>query len=162
MAPKTSRRPRVTVRLQTQDFSLDAALRQLKEPRVGGLVFFVGTVRGIVGGKSLERLEYQAYRGVAEKELRRIGEEAIKKFGARRVTILHRIGKFRGTQNVVLVAVSAAHRQEAFDACEWLIDTLKVTVPIWKKEVLKGAEGYWIQGECGHGGPAGAERGGGR
>ena len=148
MPPRKPGRPRVTVRIQSQEFSLDRVLRSLKEPGVGGLVFFVGTVRGVVASRSLERLEYQAYRGVAEKELRRLAGEAIRKFGVRRVTILHRIGKFRSTQNVVLVAVAAPHRAEAFDACEWLIDTLKVTVPIWKKEVLRGEDGYWVQGEC--------------
>lgn len=133
-----------TVRVQTEDFSVDEVLRALKGPDTGGLVFFVGAVRDAEPEGPLSRLEYEAWKEEAEKSLRKLAEEARRKFGVKRVALLHRTGPLAPGENAVLVAAAAAHRKEAFDACRWLIDTLKATAPIWKKEVFASGEGRWV------------------
>lgn len=133
------------IRVQAEDFSLDEVLRALKGPDVGGLVFFVGTVRGVDPAGPLSRLEYEAWREEAEKSLRRLAEEAKSRFGVKEVAILHRVGSLAPTESAVLVAAAAAHRNEAFDACRFLIDALKATAPIWKKEVFASGESRWVR-----------------
>ncbi|MEM3086589.1 MAG: molybdenum cofactor biosynthesis protein MoaE [Halobacteria archaeon] len=133
------------IRIQAGDFDLDETLRALKAPDVGGLVFFVGSVRGVDPAGPLERLEYEAWREEAERSLKKLAGEARAKFGVKRVAIIHRTGALPPGENAVLVAAAAAHRKEAFDACEWLIDTLKVTAPIWKKEVFSSGESRWVR-----------------
>ncbi len=133
------------IRVQAEDFSLDEVLRSLKAPDVGGLVFYVGAVRGADPAGPLERLEYEAWREEAEKGLRKLAEEARRKFGVLRVAVLHRTGALAPEANAVFVAAAAAHREEAFEACKWLIDTLKVTAPIWKKEVFASGESRWVR-----------------
>lgn len=133
------------IRVQAEDFSMDEVLRSLKAPDVGGLAFFVGTVRGVDPAGPLARLEYEAWRGETEKGMRKLAEGARQKFGVKRVAILHRIGPLAPEENAVLVAAAAAHRKDALEACRWLIDTLKVTAPIWKKEVFASGESRWVQ-----------------
>ncbi len=133
------------IRVQTEDFSLDEVLRAIKAPDVGGIALFVGVVRDAEPPGPLARLEYEAWRGEAEKNLRKLAEEAKAKFGVKRVALLHRTGALAPGENAVLVAVASAHRREAFEACEWLIDTLKVTAPIWKKEVFASGESRWVR-----------------
>jgi molybdopterin synthase catalytic subunit len=106
-------------------------------------VSFVGNVRNQARGHSIKFLEYEAYPEMAEREMDKIAAEAGERWPGTRVAIAHRVGHLEiGEAAVVVVAVSP-HRAEAFEACRFAIDTLKITVPIWKKEVATGGE-YWV------------------
>lgn len=112
-------------------------------PETGGVVSFVGNVRNHSRGHSIKYLEYEAYPEMAEREMEKIAAEAAETWPGTRVAIAHRIGRLEiGEAAVVVVAVSP-HRAEAFEACRFAIDTLKVTVPIWKKEMAMDGE-YWV------------------
>lgn len=127
------------------DQPLDEAevVARIDGPDAGGVVTFVGNVRNQARGSSIEYLEYEAYPAMAEREMDKIADEAAQKWPGTRVAIAHRTGRLDvGDAAVVVVAVSP-HRAEAFEACRFAIDTLKVTVPIWKKEVATTGE-YWV------------------
>ncbi len=120
----------------------EVALR-VEGPDAGGVVCFVGRVRNHARGQSIEHLEYEAYPEMAEREMEKIADEAGEKWPGTRVAIAHRVGHLEiGDAAVVVVAVSA-HRGEAFEACRFAIDTLKETVPIWKREVATDGA-YWV------------------
>jgi molybdopterin synthase catalytic subunit len=106
-------------------------------PDAGGLVSFVGAVRDHARGHAIEHLEYEAYPEMAVQEMERICEAAARRWPGVRVAIAHRVGHLAIGELAVVVAAAAAHRAEAFDACRFAIDTLKQTVPIWKKEVAR-------------------------
>ena len=111
----------------------------------GAICTFIGQVRNHSRGKQVAFLEYDAFIPMAEKELLRIAEEAEARWSVK-VAIDHRIGRLEVGDISVVVSVGSPHRAEAFDACEWCIDTLKQTVPIWKRET--GPDGsFWIEGE---------------
>lgn len=111
----------------------------------GAYVQFVGVVRTHSRGRAVTGLEYQAYVPMAEQQMRRLVEAVRDRWGLASA-ILHRFGYIPVGEAAVVVCVASAHRAEAFDACRWLIDTLKADVPIWKKEFA--ADGaYWIEGE---------------
>jgi molybdopterin converting factor subunit 1 len=110
----------------------------------GAVVIFSGTVRDNARGRRVLYLEYEAYTPLAEKELARIAQEAQTRWGVT-VAVHHRLGRLEIGEASVLVAVAAPHRAEAFDACRWVMDTLKATVPIWKKEFFEGGA-HWIEG----------------
>lgn len=125
-----------TVTLTRDDFSLDAVLESLRSPKAGCVVFFVGTVRESSTQKRarVDRLLVGAYDEMATKMLRRLAERVREKFDLLDVRIVHRLGELRVCENIICVAVSAEHRNQALDACRWLIDELKKEVPIWKRE----------------------------
>ncbi len=126
------------------DFSVDEELRKLKKPGVGGVVSFVGTVRSESEGEPVERMEIEVYPEMAVKQLEAIRGEALSRFGVEDIRIIHRHGDLRVGDNIVLIAVSASHRAEAFDACRYVIDELKKRVPIWKREhTPRGAR--WVE-----------------
>jgi molybdopterin converting factor subunit 1 len=121
-------------------------LETLKAPEDGALVVFDGFVRNnFKGGKTLH-LEYEAYEPMAYAKMREIGAEIREKFSVHRVAIVHRLGRLEIGETSVWIAVSAAHRGAAFDACRYAIDTLKRAVPIWKKEFFVGGA-VWAEGE---------------
>ena len=121
-------------------------LDTLKAPEDGALVVFDGFVRdNFKGGKTLH-LEYEAYEPMAYAKMREIGAEIHEKFSVHRVAIVHRLGRLEIGETSVWIAVSAAHRGAAFDACRYAIDTLKRAVPIWKKEFFAGGA-VWAEGE---------------
>lgn len=121
---------------------VDALLDAVRHPGAGGLVLFLGTVRDHSRGRDVEHLEYEAYETLARKEIARIAAQAVERWGVR-IAIVHRLGALAIGDVSVAVAAAAPHRREAFEACRFAIDTLKQTVPIWKKEVwAEGAE--WI------------------
>lgn len=124
----------------------DALLADVGDPAAGGTTLFVGTTRNENEGRVVERLEYEAYETMAVDEMRRIGEEITRRWQVVAVSMVHRVGVVPVGQASVAVAVSAAHREEAFAACRFGIDTLKATVPIWKKEYYEGGE-HWV-GPC--------------
>ena len=134
------------VRIQQEPFSLDQEIEHLKRssPSIGAIVTFLGTTRDISKGRSVAKLEFEHYPGMAEKKLAEIREMAIWKFRAIDVTIVHRIGVMPVGENIVLIAVAASHRDEAFTACRFCIDELKRVTPIWKKETTPDGE-VWVE-----------------
>jgi len=111
----------------------------------GAYVLFVGVVRNHSRGRSVTGLEYQAYRPLAEKQMRRLVDAVQERWGLR-CAILHRFGYLAVGEASVVICVAGAHRAEAFEACRWAIDTLKAEVPLWKKEFATDGT-YWIEGE---------------
>ena len=112
----------------------------------GAVCVFDGIVRDNTRGRKTLYLDYEAYREMALEQMRKLASEAVTKFGVRDVAILHRLGRLMIGETSVLIVVASAHRGAAFDACRWVIDTLKKTVPIWKKETfVDGA--IWADGE---------------
>jgi molybdopterin synthase catalytic subunit len=109
----------------------------------GGLVTFSGSVRDVTRGRRVIRLEYEAYRPMAEKMLAAIGEEIGQKWPGTRVSIVHRVGTLRPGDLAVVIAAAAPHRKEAFRACEYAIDRIKADAPIWKKELYEDGE-VWV------------------
>ena len=112
-------------------------------PGAGGIVVFVGTVRDQTKGKTVKYLEFEAYEPMAIKEMQKIADKAKERWGLHKMVIHHRVGLVPITEEAVVIACSSAHRKEAFAACEYAIDTLKETVPIWKKEVFEDGE-VWV------------------
>ncbi|HAA13501.1 MAG TPA: molybdenum cofactor biosynthesis protein MoaE [Cytophagales bacterium] len=109
----------------------------------GGIVLFVGTVRNATKGKTVQYLDFEAYAPMAISEMRKIADQATKQWSLHHVVIHHRTGKVPIGEEAVVIACSSAHRKEAFAACQFAIDTLKETVPIWKKEVFEDGE-VWV------------------
>jgi molybdopterin converting factor subunit 1 len=131
-------------RIVTHPLSPDAIAALVDDPGAGGVVIFSGVVRNETGGRPVKFLEYEAHEAMAEAKLREIGAAVRARWpGVRRVAMLHRLGRLEIGEASVLIAVSAAHRGEAFDACEYAIDTLKRTVPVWKKEHFEDGE-VWV------------------
>jgi molybdopterin synthase catalytic subunit len=124
--------------------SPDALAAAVDDPGAGGVVIFSGVVRDETGGRPVKFLEYEAHAPMAEAKLREIGAAVRARWpGVKRVAILHRVGRLEIGEASVLIAVSAAHRAEAFEACRYAIDTLKATVPVWKKEHFEDGE-VWV------------------
>ena len=121
-------------------------VKSLREPEDGALVVFDGFVRNNFRGRRTLYLEYEAYEPMALAKIREIGAQIREKFAVRRLAIVHRLGRLEIGETSVLIAVSSPHRAAAFDSCRFAIDTLKRTVPIWKKEFF--ADGaIWADGE---------------
>lgn len=112
-------------------------------PESGGINVFIGTVRNATKEKTVLRLEFEAYAQMAINEMKKIAQQAADKWPVQKVLIHHRTGTLQVGEVPVVIAVSAAHRDAAFDACRYIIDTLKQTVPIWKKEFFKDGE-VWV------------------
>jgi molybdopterin synthase catalytic subunit len=112
-------------------------------PGMGGLVTFIGAVRDHARGTAIRHLEYEAYPGMAEREMEKICDEAGERWTGVRVAVAHRVGHLEIGDLAVVIVAAAPHRGEAFEACRFAIDTLKETVPIWKKEFAEGGE-YWV------------------
>src|SRR3984957_9106607 len=112
----------------------------------GAVCVFDGIVRDNTRGRRTLHLDYEAYREMALEQMRGLAAEAVTRFGVRDVAVVHRLGRLVGGETSVLVVVASAHRGAAFDACRWLIDTLKKTVPIWKKEQFVDGV-VWADGE---------------
>lgn len=118
----------------------------LKRGEDGAALFFEGVVRNQTRGRKTLHLEYEAYEEMALAQLEKLAAEALEKFQVRDVAIVHRLGRLEIGETSVLIAVASAHRAAAFEACRWLIDTLKRTVPIWKKEFFEDGA-IWADGE---------------
>ena len=124
----------ISVRQDDFDVSSELAVLRAQDPRIGAVVSFVGTVRDMNDGASVSEMELEHYPGMTEQALANIVEQARGRwplFGAR---VIHRVGPLKPLEQIVLVACAAAHRGEAFDACEFIIDYLKTEAPFWKKE----------------------------
>ena len=123
----------------------DALVAAVSHPGAGGIVVFEGVVRDNARGKQVRYLEYDVYPEMAEQQIREIVAEAERRWGVERVAVAHRIGRLEIGEASVIIVVASPHRAEAFDACRYIIDTLKTTVPIWKKEVATNGE-EWVEG----------------
>ena len=134
------------VRVQTGDFSVDEEIARVKASSgdIGGIVVFLGIGRGTSRGRSIKKLDFEHYPGMAEKRLNEIREQSLKDFDIKEVNIVHRISEIGIGENIVLIVVGAAHRADAFKACKWCIDELKRITPIWKKETTPDGE-IWVE-----------------
>jgi molybdopterin synthase catalytic subunit len=119
---------------------------QVKQGEDGAVVVFDGIVRNNTRGRRTLFLVYEAYEEMALRQMQALAEEAVAVHGVRQVAMVHRLGRLEVSETSVLIAVSSAHRAQAFEACRWLIDTLKKTVPIWKKEHFEDGA-VWADGE---------------
>jgi molybdopterin converting factor subunit 1 len=123
-----------------------AVLAGLKRGEDGAAVLFEGVVRNQTRGRKTLYLDYEAYEEMALQQMEALAEQSLKQFQIRDVALVHRLGRLEIGETSVLVVVASAHRAAAFDACRWLIDTLKRTVPIWKKEYFEDGA-VWADGE---------------
>ena len=128
--------PRCSVSIQSDDFNVADEIAALREgdSRVGAVCSFVGTVRDRNGGQAVSTMELEHYPGMTERSIREMIEQAIGRFDIHAARVIHRIGVLSPLDQIVLVAVTSAHRGEAFRACEFLMDYLKTQAPFWKKE----------------------------
>ena len=136
---------RLSVSIQVEDFDVSHELAQLRanDARVGAVCSFVGTVREINSGNAISSMELEHYPGMTEKSITSMMEEAAKRFDIYGARVIHRIGLLHPQDQIVLVAVTSAHRGTSFQACEFLMDYLKTQAPFWKKEVTpEGAR--WV------------------
>lgn len=124
------------VRIQREDFDVSAELAALRRsnPRVGAVACFVGLVRDANDGREVRAMTLEHYPGMTEKAIAAIVDEARGRWDVLEVSVIHRVGELRPTEQVVLVAVASAHRGLAFAACEFIMDYLKTRAPFWKKE----------------------------
>ena len=133
------------VRIQTADFDVAAEIAALRrdDPGVGAVCSFIGTVRDRNDGAAIASLELEHYPGMTEAAIEAMVDEATRRFEIRAARVVHRVGVLAPMTQIVLVAVTAAHRGQAFQACEFLMDYLKTQAPFWKKEA--GPEGVrWV------------------
>lgn len=131
---ETAKLPRV--RIQTEDFNLADEIAELRaqDKRIGAVCSFVGTVRDRNDGSKVASMELEHYPGMTEKSIEAMIDEAFKRFDIFGARVIHRVGLLQPLDQVVMVAVTSAHRGESFDACEFLMDYLKTQAPFWKKE----------------------------
>jgi molybdopterin synthase catalytic subunit len=136
----------VVVALTRERIDAEKTIAAAKSGEDGAVVVFDGIVRNHTRGRRTLHLDYEAYEEMALRQMRELGLKARERFGVRQVTMLHRLGRLQIGETSVLIVVASAHRSAAFEACRWLIDTLKQTVPIWKKETF--ADGaVWAPGD---------------
>jgi molybdopterin synthase catalytic subunit len=140
------------IEIREQDFDVNETLTDLIKENVGAVVSFIGTVRGTTESTGVnqkenpievKQLEYDVYKEMALSKMKKIKEKALSDYDIQDIHIIHRIGTLKPSEKIVLIAVSASHRKDAFSACEFAIDELKKIVPIWKKEVTLDKE-YWV------------------
>lgn len=137
--------------LSEQPLNPTAYQTQLQNPRAGALATFEGWVRNHNEGRDVCALEYEAYPTMAEKEAARIIDEAQERFDILDVYTIHRIGKLAIGDLAVYIGVTAEHRRPAFQACQFLIDQIKIRLPIWKKEIYTDGDSGWVKCEhCAH------------
>lgn len=136
----------VHVDLVHSPIQVDRLLRHVRHPHAGAVVLFLGTVRDNPDGPRVQHLDYEAYERMARAEMERIAGEVVRRWPVLGVALEHRVGRLEVGEVSVAVAVSAPHRREAFEAGRYAIDTLKVRVPIWKKEVWEGGS-RWVGAE---------------
>jgi molybdopterin synthase catalytic subunit len=136
----------MTVRVQTADFDVGRELAALRagDARVGAIATFIGTVRDVNDAADVSTMTLEHYPGMTEAALADIVDEAKRRFDVYDALVIHRVGELRPTDQIVLVAVTSAHRGEAFDACRFVIDYLKTRAPFWKKERTPSGD-RWVE-----------------
>jgi molybdopterin synthase catalytic subunit len=135
------------IRVQAEDFDVGLEINTLRhaQQNIGAVVSFVGQVRDMNDGDAITQLTLEHYPGMTEKALASIADEAKSRWDIADILVIHRIGTLNINDQIVLVAVSSAHRGEAFKACEFVMDYLKTDAPFWKKEVLQSGESRWVE-----------------
>ncbi|AKD04211.1 molybdenum cofactor biosynthesis protein MoaE [Pontibacter korlensis] len=133
----------IDIKLTEEQLDIPASINWVMAPDCGGIDVFIGTVRNATKGKRVLHLEFEAYRQMALNEMQKITDQAMEKWPVQKVLLHHRTGVLEVGEVPVVIAVAAAHRDAAFDACRYIIDTLKQTVPIWKREIFEDGE-VWV------------------
>ncbi len=134
------------VHLSSQPIDIAAAYAFLQTPEAGGIAIFVGTTRQWTKGQETLSLMYESYQPMAVREMNRLISMASTRWPISRVCLLHRLGEVPLTESSVFVGVATPHRNEAFEACRFLIDQVKVQVPIWKQEKRSDGKDVWVEG----------------
>ena len=135
------------IEIVTSVIDIERVLRDVLDNGAGGIDLFIGTTRDNSREKKVLRLEYSAYEPMALKKMEEIETDVRSKWNILKIAMVHRIGRVEIGEASVVIAVSSAHRKEAFEACRYAIDTLKKIVPIWKKEFFADGE-VWVDGEA--------------
>ncbi len=135
-----------TIRVQTEDFNIGAEQARLcsGNARIGAVASFTGLVRDINDEADVSGMTLEHYPGMTEKALAGIVREAQQRWQILDCTVIHRVGKLKPADQIVLVLVASAHRGDAFEACQFIMDYLKTSAPFWKKEQTPGGE-YWVE-----------------
>ncbi len=133
----------IDIKISVDPLQIQSCIDWVMSPQCGGINVFIGTVRNVTKGKKVLRLEFEAYQSMAMSEMNKIAKDVLEKWPVQKILIHHRTGILQTGEVPVIIAVAAAHRDAAFDACRYTIDTLKQTVPIWKKEVFEDGE-IWV------------------
>jgi molybdopterin synthase catalytic subunit len=136
----------VSIALTREAIDADKIVAAAKSGEDGAVVVFDGIVRNHSRGRRTLYLDYEAYEEMAMRQMRELGGKARERFGVRKVTVVHRLGRLEVGETSVLIVVASAHRSAAFEACRWLIDSLKQSVPIWKRETFVDGQ-VWAPGE---------------
>ncbi|MBI5429855.1 MAG: molybdenum cofactor biosynthesis protein MoaE [Nitrosomonadales bacterium] len=138
------RTTKAEVRIQQEDFSQDEEISALRasSKRMGGIATFIGCARDFSEGRSVAKISFDAYGSMAEAEMKKLRAEAIARFTLLDARIVHRVGVVGAGEQIVFIAAGAEHRAPALQACHWLIDELKLRVPIWKKEITPEGESW--------------------
>jgi molybdopterin synthase catalytic subunit len=131
------------IKISAQTLNVQACIDWVMTPQSGGIDVFIGTVRNATKGKAVIELAFEAYEKMALAEMEKIALQACEKWPVQKLLVHHRTGVLAVGEVPVIIAVSAAHRDAAFEACRYVIDTLKQTVPIWKKEIFEDGE-TWV------------------
>ncbi len=134
---------KISIKITTERLNMQVCYDLVNDDSSGGIALFVGTVRNITKDKRVNRLDFSSYESMAEKEMKKIALQTFKKYDIIKIAIHHALGELQIGDIPVIIAVSSAHRAAAFDACQYTIDTLKQTVPIWKKEYFDDGE-VWV------------------
>jgi len=132
----------INIEILATPLDISSCTDWVMSPQSGGINIFIGAVRNNTKGKTVIRLEFEAYEKMALSEMRKIADDTLVKWPVDKIVIHHRTGTLNIGDVAVVIAVSAAHRDAAFGACRYAIDTLKQTVPIWKKEVFEDGEAW--------------------
>ncbi|WP_336960401.1 molybdenum cofactor biosynthesis protein MoaE [Chryseobacterium contaminans] len=133
----------IDIRITENILNINECLTLAQDLSIGGIATFIGTVRNVTQNKPVVRLEYEYYQSMAIKEIRKIVDQAITLFSVRNIVVHHRTGILFPGDAAVIIVVSDGHRDAVFDACRYIIDTIKKTVPIWKKEIFEDGE-EWV------------------
>lgn len=131
------------IAISDKPLNIQSCIEWVMSPQSGGIDVFIGTVRDSTKGKRVIRLEFEAYEPMALKEMEKIAAQASEKWPVQKLLVHHRTGVLEVGEVPVIIAVSCAHRDAAFEACRFVIDTLKQIVPIWKKEIFEDGE-VWV------------------
>ncbi|MET3036848.1 molybdenum cofactor biosynthesis protein MoaE [Chryseobacterium sp. NRRL B-14859] len=133
----------IDIKITENRLDITDCLAAAQDLESGGVATFIGTVRNMTKNKPVTRLEYECYRPMAVKEIQKITEQAVSLFSVRNIVVHHRIGILFPGDAAVIIVVNAGHRDAVFDACRYIIDTIKERVPIWKKEIFEDGE-EWV------------------
>lgn len=132
------------IEIVDSEIDVERVQRHVESEDCGAIVVFIGTTRKMTSGRETIKLEYDCYRPMAISELEKLKSKAMQQWPVHRCAIVHRVGIVDKGQASVVVAVSSPHRVDAFESSQWIMDTLKKVVPIWKKEIWADGETEWV------------------